>query len=161
MIVFLFQASNIDHSRYIIVIDFYRMGHLSYCLSPNGLNVFPQHLQVKPEISGNIGSKAHCLSLIKMDQENNNESSESKKSACASLVLYASYLYPSMLPVWSPLTGHLQDPLHWLFHKSESSALLNDLKEFSKYLLNKQMNLVSKWTWRYLNTTIGLKIDED
>lgn len=69
-----------------------------------------------------------------------------------------------MLPIWSHLTGHLQDPLGWLLHDTKSSVLLIDLQEG---LVDVQEIFTEQtWTSKLIHMKIskrynvGLKIDE-
>ena len=65
----------------------------------------------------------------------------------------------------SHLTVHLQDPVHWPFHKSKSSTLLIDLEEGlaePQQIFIEQTNQSSELTDKKISQHyhVGLKMDE-
>lgn len=128
------------------------------------LQCVPTTPAVKPNVSGNTRSKAGGVSMRKMDPRGRSESFENRKSACPSLVLWASsYILACYLLEG---TGHLQDPLWRPFHETKSSVWLLDLQESlvdAQEIFTGQTNVSSKLTdMRTSNHyNIGLKINED
>ena len=111
------------------------------------LKCIPTTQAVKPTVSGNVRSKAHSLSWKRTDPEGDNESSADKKSAGARLVLYAaSSLHPRHCLCKATSQGICR--IQYVGHSTKAMAncfLTNKRawQNLSKYLLNKQMNLMS------------------
>lgn len=96
-VVFELQANKKDYSRHTTWHGFLQNESFPSWSFLKFLKRIPATPAVKPNVSGNIRSKACHPSTRKMDPQGNGESFENRKSACASLVLYASFHIPSYL----------------------------------------------------------------